>query len=344
MVGFILTGALASIASDLCSILSVGQGPVLGWKSKVFRGLKTITPDEADDPAAFWLPILESFVLSLSDQQLVTGLLLAIISLFRYVGQGPTNLTIAGDLAFFSMITHTATIFTIQRMLRRHLKLAIFRLTIVFTIFVLWVLIELVSIRLLFLDVENIRNPLRIYSVISIVVQLFGIMWVFWDLFLSIFSTDETLRVRKAMGQSSKANDESRSLLRDYIEDSRTSYGHHGGLRQRSFVSGTISKVFAKLCIVYLAAETPYRQFWSWVAIEVICPFRFGNMMQSVLFGLGLISLIMDMPQIGLINSWGFGQLLSAFMVILPFLSLVEACNGGFLMLQTDVLFTESDL
>lgn len=107
MIGFIITGAFASIASDLCSILSVNERPVPSWKLKAFRGLRTITPDEADDPAAFWLPILERFVLSLSDQQLVTGLLLTILSLFRYVGQGPTNITIAGDLAFFSMITHT---------------------------------------------------------------------------------------------------------------------------------------------------------------------------------------------------------------------------------------------
>lgn len=90
-------------------------------------------------------------------------------------------------------------------------------------------------------------------------------------------------------------------------------------------MSSTISKLFAKLCEVYLAAKKPYSRFFSWVAIEAKYPFRFGNVTQAILFVLGLVSLITDMVTVGLVRSWGFGQLLSALMVILPFLSLMGA-------------------
>lgn len=87
MVGFILTGALATVASGGSALLlSLGDSEEPHdlyspqWRIVSLRLLKALSPDDAEDPVQFWTPILEGFILSLSDQQLVTGLFLVTLS------------------------------------------------------------------------------------------------------------------------------------------------------------------------------------------------------------------------------------------------------------------------
>src|SRR2546421_679553 len=92
MVGFILTGLLATLASITFSwLFSLEDIDDKFWlhhphrRDGVLRRLKAISPDDAENPVQFWKPILEGFVLNLSDQQLITGIVLVIISFPKYL-------------------------------------------------------------------------------------------------------------------------------------------------------------------------------------------------------------------------------------------------------------------
>lgn len=74
MVGFILTGLLATLASGISSKLSSmretseNQNPDPRLIVRVFLWcLKALSPAEADIPHEFWAPILDAFVQNLSD-------------------------------------------------------------------------------------------------------------------------------------------------------------------------------------------------------------------------------------------------------------------------------------
>lgn len=86
--------------------------------------------------------LLEDVVLSLSDQQLITGPLLVTLTFPKYFLNNAFSLTIAADLRFFSMITHSATILTIKPMLWEHFKLAVLRMFLVLVTMILWLAIS----------------------------------------------------------------------------------------------------------------------------------------------------------------------------------------------------------
>jgi hypothetical protein len=138
------------------------------------------------------MPIIEDFVLSLSDQQLITGLLLVTLAYPKYYSDSSPNLPIAADLCVFSMITHFATISTIKSVLRKHSKMAPFRMLLVFISLIMWLVMSLTMIIW-----EGMVNGVwagkttgawkgykvkwTIYLVLTIyVMETLSMLWLFW--------------------------------------------------------------------------------------------------------------------------------------------------------------------
>lgn len=135
------------IASSLASILSTFSEPqetsrlTLGLfipiqKDTARYCLMEISRDHIEDPVGFWISLLQDFTLSLSDQQLISGLLLVITAIAKY--RDISDLTVARDLVYFSIVTHFATILPIRQMLRDDIVLAILRMSIAFITLACW--------------------------------------------------------------------------------------------------------------------------------------------------------------------------------------------------------------
>lgn len=114
MIAFIATGYFATMGSIISSILSFLDSnesnlwtAIPGWKLDALKCLQDLCPRGISDPVGFWRPILEEFVLSLSNQQLITGLLLAVLSYPKYWLRDLESLVIVRDLVFFPMNTHS---------------------------------------------------------------------------------------------------------------------------------------------------------------------------------------------------------------------------------------------
>jgi hypothetical protein len=339
MFGFILTGLLATLASGLSAlIISLADDDKSiwsrhpRWRVGALQQLKALSPDDAKDPIQFWTPILEGFVLNLSDQQLITGVLLVTLSFAKYFDVDRTSLGIAADLVFFSMITHIATIMAIQQMLRDHVKLASLRVSLALITLACWltIQIEIYWIGLTPWLLENITRPLVLLTFISSFITLFGILWAFWGMCLSLMVTNLTLKARKAIGRGDISTSAvHRQHIMEWLE---SSYEDHSLPKSAlEYVIFSLRKIFSLLfggfCRIYMSTNSPFLRIFLRYLAEFLFPFRTGYtgfVAQFILFGLGILNLALDLDYTGLISTWSFGQCLPTFMVLLPFFSLFE--------------------
>jgi hypothetical protein len=352
MVGFILTGLLATVASAISSTLSsmrktnTNQNPDPRWIVRVFQWcLKALSPAEADNPHEFWAPILESFVLSLSDQQLLTGLLLAILATAKYFPTDKMSFTIAGDLVFFSIITHFATMKAIKRMLRENFKLAVVRIILVSITLVWWLFVNIASTWFFLVpeassDVEPTNGPSMYFETIFLIgllsslLEVSGILWAYWDNCLSLFLEEKTLEARKAITKVEPTTDQ-KKLIQEWID---LSYGDQRlSTSALSYFTSALRKpltwLFRRFCLVYITTNSAILRKFQWGLAEIVFPFRFGLFVQVILMMFGLLNVSFIWVTFGLENAWGFGQLLPAIMVFAPFFSLPEMYSRKFLVL-----------
>jgi hypothetical protein len=208
----------------------------------------------------FWKKVLEKLVLSLSDQQLLTGLLLLPIALAKYWGRGDWgDLFYAADLAFFSSITHAATLLALQAYFSQYFWMTLIRLILTGTTFILWAFVALYEAHQDLIP-RPAGAPLSSYvqSIVTGgfgVLEVVGLLWVYWRIGLLFYG----------------------------------------------------SKPARSTCCE-----------------GIIMP------LLIFLFILGLALLAWDMQASGLQSSWGFGQLLPTFLVLLPFYQLAETYVGEF--------------
>jgi hypothetical protein len=126
-----------------------------------------------------------------------------------------------------------------------------------------------------------------------------------------LFVEEDVLKARRAIGQ------ELRPKLKD-LESIRWVPGQG--------YSYLLSALVMRFCKLYLKPKNWLLQALLWVIAEIIFPIRFGNILLFILLIIGIINVILDMVTSGLQKSWGFGQLLPAFMLLLPFFSLAQNC------------------
>ncbi|KAF8847941.1 hypothetical protein BDZ45DRAFT_733250 [Acephala macrosclerotiorum] len=257
-VGFILTGAITLLVSLVLSRLEVHILSSDTPKSRcIIRLARRLAPGNIHTPLEFWKKVLEKLVLGLSDQQLLTGLLLLPIALVKYWGRGDWgDLYYAADLAFFSSITHAATLLALQTYFRRYFWMTLIRLILTGITFILWAFVALYQAYqdlkpsyLMPLSLDAIPIVVGVFEVLEVA----GLLWVYWNIVLPLYISEPALLARSAT-----------------------------------------------------------------------LPWKIRYPLLIFLFILGLALLAWDMQASGLQSSWGFGQLLPTFLVLLPFYQLAE--------------------
>src|ERR1700734_1263414 len=73
----------------------------------------------SETTARFWRPILERFILGLSDQQLVTGLAILITGYYLHCKISYYHFNLVINLAWFSSTTHLATLLALKEYFKK---------------------------------------------------------------------------------------------------------------------------------------------------------------------------------------------------------------------------------
>lgn len=311
-----ITGVLASLASTAASGLRSLEHhfreklePAL-WATKLLSFIPR--PKYAHDPIAFWQPILEDFVSSLGDQQFLTAFLIMAIAIPKYYhsNSGSLSLGYARDMAFFSMVTHIATINALRQTLRAHGRLAIFRISLVFVTVALWV-----TVLVLQQTTTNYQAPAFGHVNLEMPVLFLAICRTCVLLFQSDLTAEARYQLAGSFGGFAGKRDVRRWLAHQETTPSRSM------LRP----STIMSKLFAQVCECYL---TPVPTLRTKLVLHAarLCSFC-STTLPIWLLAIGAAKVHFSIGDFSADpNSWSFGQLLGACMLLLPVLYFI----GGY--------------
>jgi len=200
---------------------------------------------------------------------------------------------------------------TLEKQLRKLPKLAQIRMSLVFITLSLWMFI---TSRLIRFFGRPFHGVLGWFSFVTSIVDMVGATWLFWCICLRlfVFVEKDAREACKTIGQwlpYPTSEDQSNSIRMIWWEPKRV----YNPLLP-----------FIWFCRLYLVPKHRLLQALLWVLAEIIIPIRIAYILLFVLLFTGMINVILDMITNGLQTSWGFGQLLPAFMLLLPFFSLAQ--------------------
>jgi uncharacterized membrane protein YiaA len=335
--GFVLTGFLTLVASEITISLRKLDDPdylkplhatssgLLSIKRhwqrlrlSPFRSLAVwLAPKNSTDPVKFWISTLERLTLNLADQQLITGILVILLGLLKYLPHlnDLGSFSNAQAVAMFSAVTHLASVRTLRSYHRKYHGLATIRLVIVGLTFLLlvgtyvWILVML---------------PLARGAQYLVSDQIAILTWLTWGIGLSVFLSDLALAARKAFNASKSSH---LTVIR-WME-SITAADTHGSSRK---LRNPVTAIALLLCRWYIAGGR-IRKFCLACLAELLFPWFILSYMLWLEFFLSLFILIFDLPptsrvDYGSFSNWGFGQLFSVFVILLPFFTLMETYAG----------------
>jgi hypothetical protein len=165
-------------------------------------------------------------------------------------------------------------------------------------------------------------------------IEALGVMWIYLITYLPIFLSEKAAEVRNAIGEGPRGDFE---VVKAWI-------GHHRRRRSTGSVIRTVWKRYnlyavarrylTRLAVrfseLYVSPGPKWRQWLLWGTAELLFPCYIAGIILGVLWAFSLGALILSLYQSGLASSWDFGQLLPAFMVLLPFQSLASVFAGTF--------------
>jgi hypothetical protein len=259
-----------------------------------------LAPKSTINAPRFWASTLERLTLSLADQQLITGLLIATTALIRYIPISDlSSLAVASDAAIFSSITHLASLRTLRKYLREHPRMTVCRLAIA----------GMTSALIISSYAYQVARE-NWYS--SYGVQLGLLIWLSWSVILSVLISDLALKARSAF-------DLTWSSIR-YIDTWIQSVNVTGATRN------PITALALLLCKWYMVGGVS-RAFITDLA-EVLFPWYLLSPSLWLFFGFSVQAFVYDIASSASAETWGFGQLLPTFLILLPFFTLIETYGG----------------
>lgn len=209
MMGFILTGVITlafslvllrlRIVSDLSR--SSSTGIQRRRNRKTFWMAEKLAPKNVNDPIAFWIQILERLVLSFSDQQLLTGLLLLIISYATFKSPGSVSLQTASRIAFFSQITHASTLMALRHYFTRYFWMTLVRLLITMSAFFLWAFIVVYQIHMDNRVFDSGKGYLVMTDRALRVSEFTGLVWVYLYVISYLYVSEKAILARAAISR-----------------------------------------------------------------------------------------------------------------------------------------------
>ena len=97
-------------------VLTLSDSPdTNSFDRSLYRAAKALSPFQiADSRKRFWVPVIQNVVLSLSDQQLLTGLAVLIAGFWTHCSISVYHFALVNDLAWFSASVHLDTLTVLQ--------------------------------------------------------------------------------------------------------------------------------------------------------------------------------------------------------------------------------------
>jgi len=273
----------------------------------------------------FWTHVLEDFLIQLSDQQLLLGLVVLVCAFAEYYRSslgGNDNLWHAADVACFSMSSHAATMLALRVFFREHKKLAAARVSLMIVVFGLW---STIGYYMLHPGGPYQKTmPIVRFWHGATYIEFIGVSWAYTLTCVPIFISNEAI----AVGRAVSANDRHRlgESLKIWEEkcmlSSRRWYNIVSLLKlPRSIVIGLLSSL----------KEGPK---WKTYVLSIIFGIFFSRGCTGVvlsvlwLFTLSALGVSYSSSKRGM--SWDFGQLLSLAMLLLPLQSFPSAIASTF--------------
>lgn len=336
IIGFLLTGALTYTSSFIIIWLRRiasrnGQPPSL---------LRRLTPHHAStDPVAFWISAETEFVIQLSDQQLLVGLLLIVCAYIKYwpsaVVFGADNLWTAGDIVCFSIFTHAATLFSLRAHFRHHLRLATARIMVMVLVYVLWLIIAILELSPNKpKDSDKKTSMLSNFWHTAITLEALGISWIFLIVYLPLFLSEEATTVRNVISEGREDRFEVIKTWTNHHRRRRSSLGSTGRVGWKRYnpyaiVRSQLTRLAVRFAEDYVQPASSAKRWLLWCTAELLFPWYIASSVITLVWIFSLGALIVSLVQSGLASdTWSFGQLLPAVLVLLPFQSFITAVAG----------------
>lgn len=357
IVGFLLANTLTVLASF--AALYMRQREDINPNTRMF-GIR----------ARHWSRLLEEFVLALSDQQLLTGIIMLVVGMARYyftsVTLGTNNMWTAADTVVFSSVTHGATMLAARPYFRKHPNRSIFRVGVMCTIYVLWLAI---AVNILSpvkpIAFKKLSRRLTDFWHAATYIEAFGVAWMYFIVITPLFLSKNAAQVRNAIAQLAPSDEVAHRLAawEGYIRFRRISSvdfkprcdSGNGPFRRllcilRKFareyatydaISSRIAERAKDFCQLYISHDSRRQQRISWVVAEIFWPYWTSVIIIGLLWMFGFTVMIVNIVQNGLGDDWGFGQMLSPALILLPIYELVIAIIGVLLEEWTKIVMAE---
>lgn len=150
------------------------------------------------------------------------------------------------------------------------------------------------------------------------IIQIVLLIWVSWSIGLSVFISDLALRARITVDTKRSCHN-----INIWMQSVRVVDANGSPCK----IKNPITAWALQLCKWYIAVR-PGLSHTIAVLAELLFPWHLLSFTLWLLFILSLTTLIIDMSSSGSAATWGFGQLLPTFLILLPFFTLIETYGG----------------
>lgn len=165
-------------------------------------------------------------------------------------------------------------------------------------------------------------------------IEALGVMWIYLLTYLPIFLSTEAAEVRNVISEGPSGNFEVVEEWIRYHKRRRSTGSVFRTAWKRYNVYAVARRYLTRFAVrfseLYVSPGPKWRQWLLWAIAELLFPHYVVGIILGVLWAFSLGTLILSLYLSGLAYSWDFGQLLPAFMVLLPFQSFVSVIVGMF--------------
>jgi hypothetical protein len=324
-------------------IMFVGILDLVSSHSAWVRSISHLLSAEAPSKALKSLPkLVDSIVhitLGLSDQQLVTGLAILITGYTKHCSMKSRHWWIVFDLAFFSSVTHLASLPALRDYLTKYRRFRDLRVFLMLSNYIMLLASAILSFRdyderTKYCPIQCTFDQIRIkrFGVSPIyTVQMVLLSLVFFWQLVMLYASPKAWRARHIMivmpqyrGVADSEMDAWEEFLEEQIPNPATNgFSNSSGQAGKGFYSRWHS--FHK--------RNRHRKSYTclrWVAVMLLSP-PAAIVWSFILtmWILGVRRLLWDRQwAIGAENRWSFGQVLPLLLVVLPFFTVVEVFQG----------------
>ena len=306
-------------------------------KKALTRFLVRLSP-RPKDAIGLWIDNLEPLVLALSDQQLLTGLLLLVCAYGKYwqfsVHCGGNNLWNAADVVCFSSLTHAATLLTLRSYFRRHRTLAFCRVVVMYIIYILWlvIIVQILKPEKTSNASPKLPGPTSKFWHAASYIEAIGIMGLYIITYLPIFFSKEAMRVRICIAMNPDELQEALNDWRPYRRDAKSwfkEYSRTDRMNLYKVIRSSLTRFAVEFSKAYVKqGRSSWNRNLLWIASEILLPFYVTPFLLIVLWAFGLGFMGFKVSQNNLSVDWSFGQLLPPMLVVLPLQSFIGSFAG----------------